>query len=144
METKENVVVACKLHWTGWVLHAIIGALFLINAFRYLFTGYWSTFAFYMILALGFGGYAYLSTLTTTLSLTETSVVGKTGIIKSKKLASPMSKVQDVGVSNGLFGKIFGYSTVTVSTAGSGYTEYVFTHVVNGEQFQSEFLTRSK
>ena len=51
--------------------------------------------------------------------LYEGHIEGKTGLIRTKKLNSPLDKVQSVSVSSGLFGKIFGYGTITVTTAAS-------------------------
>ena len=51
--------------------------------------------------------------------LYEGHIEGKVGLIKTKKLNSPLDKVQSVSVSNGLFGKIFGYGTITITTAAS-------------------------
>ncbi|GEM_PF-2251764 len=51
--------------------------------------------------------------------LYEGHIEGKTGLIKTKKLNSPLDKVQSVSVSSGLFGKIFGYGTISITTAGS-------------------------
>ncbi len=51
--------------------------------------------------------------------LYEGHIEGKTGIIRTKKLNSPLDKVQSVSVSSGLFGKIFGYGTITITTAAS-------------------------
>lgn len=56
---------------------------------------------------------------TTELTLTNTRVIGKTGIIKTESLDSKLDKVQSVAVKNGLWGKIFGYGTVCITTAGS-------------------------
>ena len=53
------------------------------------------------------------------ITLYEGHIEGKVGVIRTKKLNSPLDKVQSVSVSSGLFGKIFNYGTVTVTTAAS-------------------------
>ncbi len=56
---------------------------------------------------------------TNELTLTSTRLCGKTGLIKTNSLDSKLDKIQSVSVKSGLFGKIFGYGDITVTTAGS-------------------------
>ena len=72
---------------------------------------------------------------TTYIACTNTMLVGHIGFINSKTLSTPLIKVQSVGMSNGLFGKIFGYHTVTICNAGTSQAEYVFTTMSNAKQF---------
>ena len=53
------------------------------------------------------------------ITLYEDHIEGKVGIIRTHKLNSPLEKVQSVSVKSGLFGKIFNYGTITVTTAAS-------------------------
>ena len=43
------------------------------------------------------------------LAVTNKNVVGKAGFIRKKTMSSPLDKVQNISVSKGLFGSIFGY-----------------------------------
>ena len=54
--------------------------------------------------------------LNTELAITNKRIVGKVGFINSNSLDAPLNKVQNVAVSNGLFGKIFNYGNVKITT----------------------------
>lgn len=144
METKEKVIVKCKPHWLSMILPVVLGVLALIGAFSYLFRAKFADAAICLVITAIFLLVAFILSKSTSLVMTETAVIGRIGIIKTKKLASPISKIQDVSVSNGLLGKIFRYSTVRISTAGSSGAEYVFKRVTNGDEIQKEFLSRCK
>ena len=58
---------------------------------------------------------------TTELGFTDKNVIGKSGFISSKAMSSSLDKVQNVSVKSGLFGKIFNYGDVTVTTASGTY-----------------------
>lgn len=74
------------------------------------------------------------------LVLREDAVVGKRGIIKTVKMVSPISSVQDIAVHRGFWGKIFGYSSIAVSTAGVCGIEYVFYKVTKADEFQQKYI----
>lgn len=73
-------------------------------------------------------------------TISNRTITGHKGVIRSTTLKSPTSKIQDVAISNGLFGKLLGYHTITVSTAGSNGAEYVFKYMNNAKQFQTMFI----
>jgi membrane protein YdbS with pleckstrin-like domain len=141
MKTEENVVIACKLHWTVALIPEILTVFFALAAIIALVDGS-GVQAFVLLLAIATvcALAAFLEMKSAYLILTENAVKGKTGLIKTKKLVSPIGKVQDVSVSSGLLGKIFGYSTVTISTAGSAITEYTFGNITNAEEFQNKII----
>ena len=48
--------------------------------------------------------------------------------------------VQGVEIDNGLFGKMFGYHNIIVTTAGTSGAEYVFKMMKSAKQFQDSFI----
>ncbi len=74
-----------------------------------------------------------ISRASTEISLTTTRVVGKEGIIKSGSIDLKLEKIQSVSVRSGLFGKIFGYGTIIVSTAGSVDGQFKFKNIGGAE-----------
>jgi uncharacterized membrane protein YdbT with pleckstrin-like domain len=62
---------------------------------------------------------------TTQLVLTSNRLYGKVGLIKTKTLDTPLNKINNVSVSSGLFGKLLGYGTLSV-TSSSGLYEYKY------------------
>ena len=134
---KENRIAVCRRHWSAFFLPGLIGVIFFVLGIASLKLDDWS--AWYLIIPLiivvGCAGYIYISYQTTYILLTTTSVIGHKGFIKSHTLTAPLSKVQDMGLSNGLGGKILGYHTVTLSSAGSARTEFVFPHMARAQKF---------
>lgn len=54
------------------------------------------------------------------LAITNKRVIGRIGFIKRKILDCPLNKIQNVSVTEPIFGRIFNYGTICVQTAGSG------------------------
>lgn len=54
---------------------------------------------------------------TTKLIITNKRVNGKTGFINTNELDSPLNKINGVQVRQDLFGKMFNYGTVSITTA---------------------------
>ena len=139
-KNNEKIIVECKPHWIGIVIPGAIALLFFLISLTYLLDGSFSDFLIFFVIFAVFAGICYLSVKDASLIMTETAIIGKTGIIRTKQLTSPIQKVQDISVSNGLFGKIFKYYTITVATAGTAGTEYKFKHMKNGKALQDAFL----
>ena len=137
---KEKKLAICRCHWTYFIKDVFVCILLLIAAIvvaaahsfgeASLFVSIaLSAIAVFLILRI------MITRKTTYIALTETTIVGHRGFIKSQTLTTSLMKVQDMGLSNGLFGKIFGYHTVTISSAGSAGTEFVFKHMAGGQKF---------
>ena len=67
------------------------------------------------------------------LALTNKRVIGKVGVVNTQSLDSPLNKIQNVGVTQKMWGKIFNYATVEINTAAG---KYVFYAVKNAEAFK--------
>ena len=74
---------------------------------------------------------------TTELGFTNKNFIGKTGLINTKVMNSPLNKVQTVSVNQGLFGKIFGYGTVYVD---SSSRSYVYANIARADNFRTSLL----
>lgn len=55
------------------------------------------------------------------LAITNKRIVGKAGILNTQTLDAPLNKIQNVGDEQTFWGKIFNYTTITVTTAAGGY-----------------------
>ncbi|MGN1135574.1 MAG: PH domain-containing protein [Oscillospiraceae bacterium] len=73
----------------------------------------------------------------TTLALTEKRIYGKTGIINTTSMDSPISKINSISVEQGFWGKVFHYSTVSVSTSSGNYK---FAYIKNADSFKEETM----
>ena len=142
MKNHEKVLVECKTHWMRSLVPLLFLFLFSAGAIYFLFCGQFTDFGIMMVPVLFCAVVVLIQQKTSYLRMTETAIIGKVGLIRTKKMASPISKVNDVSVHSGLLGKIFGYSTVYISTAGSVGSEYVFKYVRHGKVLQQEFLKK--
>lgn len=71
------------------------------------------------------------------LVLTDRRVYGKTGIINTKSVDSPISKVNSVSIEQGFWGKVFHYSTVLISTSSGNYK---FDFLKDAERFKEKTM----
>ena len=77
--------------------------------------------------------------ITTKLIITNKKVNGKTGLINTNELDSPLNKINGVQVKQGLFGKIFNYGTVSITTASTAFNfDYIdkpneFKNILNNQ-----------
>lgn len=140
MREQNRTLVVCKPHWIRYVIPIALAAIFAIGSISYIFTGNFEDGIILLIGAVFFGVITYLISRNGSLELTHTHVVGRAGLVRTRKLMSPVSKIQDVQVNKSVLGRIFGYSTVIVSTAGTGLAEYIFKGVTNGEELQKKFM----
>lgn len=63
--------------------------------------------------------------LAKTLTVTNRRVVWRRGLLSSKERSVPLRQVQDVGISYSLFGRLLGFGTIRVESAGGPATEIV-------------------
>lgn len=96
----ESVVTKGKVHWVCLIPHIFLMVLFVG------FITIWG---------------ALIRMLTTELVLTNKRLYGKTGFINTKRMDSPINKLNNITVLSGLWGKIFGYGTLHVTTSSGSY-----------------------
>ena len=132
---REKKIAVCRPHWTRFIGRIILCAIFLLMAISGYVTHESDMFIAGLVLAAIFALSILIIRKTTYLALTETKLIGHVGFIKSKTLTTLLSNVQDIGLSNGLMGKIFGYHTITINTAGTSGTEYSFGRMAKARDF---------
>ena len=96
----EALVTQGKVHWACLIPHIL---LFLV------FIGFLTIWG------------AVIRMFTTELILTNKRVYGKVGLINTKTLDTPLNKINTVSVSSGLFGKIFGYGDLHITSSSGEY-----------------------
>lgn len=64
---------------------------------------------------------AIIKIKTTVLVYTEKRIIGKTGLINITALASPLNKINNVEVQQGLWGRILGYGKIEIHTSSKDY-----------------------
>lgn len=73
----------------------------------------------------------------TALALTNKRIFGKTGVINTKSMDSPINKINSVSVNQGFWGKILNYSTVSVSTSSGSFK---FAYIKNADEFKEKTM----
>ena len=135
---KENLVALCRPHWACFMGRWIVALLFFLTGAGS-FSSEGANGADAALLSFAVSGFCIVSALilmkTTYLGMTQTKIVGHRGLIRTKTLSTPLAKVQNVGIESGLFGKLLGYGTVTISDAGGVATEFVFKRMAHAEEF---------
>lgn len=58
----------------------------------------------------------FINFFTTKLAVTNKNVIGKVGFIKKAACNIPLNKVNGVTINQGIFGKVFGYGTITITS----------------------------
>lgn len=71
---------------------------------------------------------------TTKLTITNKKITGRTGLINTNQLDSPLNKISGVQVEKGLFGQIFNYGTIKITTAS---TVFNFKYIANPDEFRT-------
>ncbi|MGN0634489.1 MAG: PH domain-containing protein [Oscillospiraceae bacterium] len=131
----ESIIVMAEPNWISLVPTIIGGIVIIVLGF--IFSDLWYLDAVKgigFIVALLNIGVTALKIKTTELTLTNKKVIGKAGILHTKVMDSPLNKVNNISVEQGLGGKIFGYGKVVVSTSSGSYE---FQYLKNPDAFRS-------
>jgi uncharacterized membrane protein YdbT with pleckstrin-like domain len=90
---------------------------------------------FAMMILIGFVWFVkdLIKFFTTKLIITNKRVNGKTGLINTNELDSPLNKINGIQVKQGLFGKILNYGTVSITTAS---TVFNFDYIDKPNEFK--------
>ena len=136
----EKALVVCRKHWSAYIPVFIVAVMCLILVIAGISSGDIGVALGILAISVIICGVWVLSIKSSYISLTRTGISGKVGLIKTVKLVAPISKIQNLSISNGLGGKIFGYHSVIVATAGTAGNEIVFKGVTNAELLQKAYI----
>lgn len=139
---KEKYVAKCRKHWSVFLRRGLTALFFLLLSFVAYSSNDDQTLHKAWIAFLAIAALIILSSIvvyaTEYIAITDTKLIGHRGFIHSKQLSTPISKIQNIGLSNGLFGKLLNYHTITIDNAGTGHTEFVFTHMAKAKDFANK------
>ena len=116
----ERVVFEAKMHWVCLLPGIIICII-----------------PYFAVIGIIWLAASIIDMKTTEFGFTNKKLVGKRGLINTKVTNSPLSKIHDVYVKQGLFGKIFGYGTVHVDSVSESYD---YEHIVDADNFRTSLL----
>lgn len=139
MTPNEQVTLEAKFHWIVYLLPVVVFVLFLLMAISGGKESFGAFLAVGIVLALLAMGPAFKCTMFSELAITNKKIFGKTGFIKTNEMNSPIKQIQNIAVANGLFGKIFGYGNVTVTTTSGVYS---FKYVSKPNDFKNAVMTQ--
>lgn len=132
--SRESVVFRGRLHWNVYVAPVFISGLSL-------FVAYWGAMQKYNYVALGFFVVAaasilfpYVRAKTSEFVVTDKRIIMKVGILGVRTLEMFLNKVENIGVNQTIWGRMFNFGEVTVT--GSGGTREVFGDIVRPYEFR--------
>ena len=134
MMDKEVVIKRSKIHPGSLympILFFVITVILMIISFL--------IFLPLFILALFWLIIRFLSYTSTDLILTNKRVFGKTGLVSTTQMQSPLNMINSVAFDNGIFGKLLGYGTVHIITAS---TRYKFRYITEGHTLYSDIFNQ--
>ena len=92
-----------------------------------------------LIIAIAWLIIRFISYTSNDLILTNKRVFGKTGLISTTQMQSPLNMINSVAFSNGIIGKLLGYGTVQIVTAA---TIYKFRYIIDGQELYSDIFNQ--
>lgn len=130
----EEVVCEARQHWISLLPRGIVSAILLLG-------GLASPGSFFLMLIVAaiIMAKPFINVYMTELGFTNKRLIGKTGLINTKSLDSPLNKINNVSVNNGFWGKILGYGNVNISTSSGAY---VYHSVAQPEDFKSRLMNQ--
>ena len=116
----EKVIYRTKLHWVIFLWSAI----FLIIAIVGFASGSGAVGGLFILLTVLAGISSFLNYSTSEFGVTNKRVLVKVGWIRRHSLETLLTKVEGIGVDQGILGRIVGYGTIVVT--GTGGTKEPF------------------
>lgn len=137
----ENDIAKAKINKAA-LIPSILTALIIdtiLLAYNFSYDDYYIFIS--SIIAIGvmvlFVGFKLFVLFNTRLALTSKRIYGKTGIINTKSMDSPINKINSVSVEQGFWGKVFRYSTISVSTSSGTFK---FAYIKNADEFKEKTM----
>lgn len=134
----EVIVAKAVIHPISVIVSWIGAAIFLIIACTLPNMIKWfGFFLFIMVLISAIS--KTISVSTSELAVTNKKLIGKFGLINTKSMDAPLNKVQNISVSSGLFGKMFGYGHISIHTASGNF---MYRHVKQADNFKAVVMSQ--
>jgi uncharacterized membrane protein YdbT with pleckstrin-like domain len=130
----EQIEYRANLHWLVFILPTL-----LLIAAIWLFFSLGGTVAKFLALILIVGVlvtglHALVERMTSEFAVTNKRVLIKTGLIRRHSLETLLGKVESIGVSQSILGRILGFGTIVIS--GTGGSKEPFHRIANPMMFR--------
>jgi uncharacterized membrane protein YdbT with pleckstrin-like domain len=129
----EQITYRAHLHWIIYVLPA--GVLVIAAAVGITFAS-WMSAAVIAAIGLVLFIPPWIRSTSSEFAVTNKRVLIKVGLVRRHSLELLLSKVEGIGVDQGIFARIAGYGTITVS--GTGGTKEAFRMISNPLEFRRQ------
>ena len=131
-----NYIVVCRYHWSKFLFRGVLALYFTLVAVSCLaqprdMIG----FIVNLIVASYIIVFSILSWRVDYLAISQTEIVGHRGVLRSREIYSPISKVQNIALSSNFFGRIMGRYDICVDNAGTSDFEFKFRGMRNAKEF---------
>ena len=137
----EQVLYQTGLHWIVFVGPVFFAAFFGLVGLPLLFMRDSAIVGFFFLV---FAGLlillGYLIRKATEMAVTNKRIVIKTGLLSRKTFELLLSKVESIGVEEGILGRMLGYGSVTVR--GTGGTPEPFKNIAHPLEFRRQVQQR--
>jgi uncharacterized membrane protein YdbT with pleckstrin-like domain len=136
----EHVLYKTRLHWmlfAGPALAMVLGIALVVLLYpvrdpRWL----WMVGAAVALIGLGWGLVRYVELMTSEFAVTSTRLILKVGLVSRYTTELLLSKVESIGVQQGLVGRLLSYGDLTVT--GTGGAREVFRRVHDPIGFRNQ------
>jgi uncharacterized membrane protein YdbT with pleckstrin-like domain len=141
----EEITYRTHLHWVIYTVAILVGALAL--SLLVLSLGYqgWmplgSLGGLLLIAAVALGFSRWVVARTSEFAVTNKRVIIKRGLVRRHTLELLLSKVESIGVDQGIAGRIFGYGSIVV--IGTGGTRETFQNIARPLEFRKQVQARA-
>lgn len=138
----EHIMYRARLHWTIFtraimVLFLGVGLGILLQVLEH---DYWYAGAALagvgLLLAIG----PFIRYASSDFAVTDMRVVAKLGFVERESLETLLSKIEAIGVDQGVVGRLLGYGTVTIT--GTGGTEESFARISEPLEFRRQIQSQ--
>jgi uncharacterized membrane protein YdbT with pleckstrin-like domain len=143
----EQVLYKTGLHWIVLLVPAFFGGIFCLVGLPLLIgsmvgSGSQTGIMGFVFVALGalFVFLGYLKKKSTEIAVTNKRVVIKTGLLSRRTFELLLSKIESIGVEEGMIGRMLGYGSVIVR--GTGGTPEPFSNVAHPLEFRRQVQQR--
>jgi len=141
----EEVTYRASLHWiiyTGPVLVGLLALLLLISmAWNQNLAPVASLGGLLLIVAAVLAFSRWVTSRTSEFAVTNKRVIIKLGLVRRHALELLLTKVESIGVDQGIVGRIFGYGTIVV--IGTGGTREAFQNIAQPLEFRKQVQARA-
>ena len=137
LRQNEDIILRAELHWGKLIAPGLFAAFLLVVVIALMSKGSYESGIMYLIIAFLVLIFAVMPMLTTELVITNKRVYGKTGVLSSKSLDTPLDKVNNVSVSTGFLGNIFNFGKIKISSSSGSYS---FRGISNPQMVRSSLM----